>query len=107
MAMLRNDLQAIRPCRESRTGWTPPAERLLGNRNSLVLNERGPALKVFWSRLARDGRRAGEHVLAKAGARDNRTVDQENRAGGSRAGFVLSTPFGSKGGKPEHRLTKR
>ena len=30
-----------------------------GIQNSLVLNERGPALKVFWSRRWRDGRRAG------------------------------------------------
>ena len=42
----------IRPCRESITGWAPEAQALPGNRNSLVLNERGPALKVFWSRKA-------------------------------------------------------
>jgi hypothetical protein len=41
-------LQVIRPCRESRTGWAPEAARLPGNQNSLVLNEHGPALKVFW-----------------------------------------------------------
>jgi hypothetical protein len=29
----------------------------LANRNSLELNERGPALNVFWSRLRRDGHR--------------------------------------------------
>ena len=28
------------------------------NHSSLELNERGPALKVFWSRQWRDGRRA-------------------------------------------------
>lgn len=43
-------LQAIRPCRESETGWTLGAQRLPENHNSLVLNERGPALKVFWIR---------------------------------------------------------
>ena len=31
-----------------------------GNHSSLELNERGLALKVFWSRQWRDGRRAGE-----------------------------------------------
>jgi hypothetical protein len=30
---------------------------LPGNHNSLELNERGVALKVFWTRLRRDGRR--------------------------------------------------
>ena len=30
-----------------------------GNHSSLQLNERGPALKVFWSRRWRDGRRVG------------------------------------------------
>ena len=30
-----------------------------GNHSSLELSERGPALKVFWSRRWRDGRRAG------------------------------------------------
>ena len=56
---LRDPLQAIRPCRESQTGWTPEAARLPGNPSSLALNERGPALNVFWSRRWRDGRRAG------------------------------------------------
>jgi hypothetical protein len=48
---LEDTLQAIRPCRESETGWTPEAAtRFLGNHSSWRLNERGPALKVFWSR---------------------------------------------------------
>jgi hypothetical protein len=41
-------LPAIRPCRESSKGWTPGAARLPGNHSSLELNERGPALNVFW-----------------------------------------------------------
>src|SRR5208282_25848 len=57
---LRTTLQAIRPCHESETGWTPEALLLLGNQNSLALNERGPALKVFWTRRWRDGRKTGE-----------------------------------------------
>ena len=53
---LEATLPAMRPCRESQWGWTPEAFGFPGNQNSLVLNERGPALKVFWSRLRRDGR---------------------------------------------------
>jgi hypothetical protein len=78
------------------TGWTPEAAMLPGNHSSLALNERGPALKVFWSRPWRDGRRVGERALATTSTRAYRTVDQENRAGGSRAGHVPSAPFGSK-----------
>jgi len=44
----RKFLQVIRPCRESTTGWTPEAQPLPGNHSSLVLNEHGPALNVFW-----------------------------------------------------------
>src|SRR5436853_3808254 len=76
-------LQAIRPCRESETGWARHTA-MPGNHSSLALNERGPALKVFWSRLWRDGRRVGERTrLPKSGPCGNRTVDQENRAGRS------------------------
>ena len=53
---LKDILQAIRLCRESETGWTLEPATALGNHSSLPLNERGPALKVFWSRLWRDGR---------------------------------------------------
>ena len=56
---LTDVLQVIRPCRESQTGWTPEAPVLPGNHSSLELNERGPALNVFWSRRWRDGRRVG------------------------------------------------
>ena len=59
---LEEALQAIRPRRESETGWTPEAEMLSGNHSSLELNERGPALNVFWSRRWRDGRRADERT---------------------------------------------
>ena len=62
LVQLKDTLQAIRPCRESATGWTPEAVTLPGNHSSLELNERGPALKVFWSRPWRDGRRVGERT---------------------------------------------
>ena len=35
------------------------AAKLPGNHSSLELNERGPALKVFWSHRWWDGRRTG------------------------------------------------
>ena len=35
---------------------------LPGNHSSLELNERGPALNVFWSRRWRDGRGVGERA---------------------------------------------
>ncbi len=35
---------------------------LSGNHSSLELNERGPALNVFWFRRWRDGRSAGERT---------------------------------------------
>ncbi len=66
---LKDALQAIRPCRESQTGWTPAAAMLPGNHSSLALNERGPALKVFWSRRGRDGRRVGERARLPKRAR--------------------------------------
>ena len=62
LMQLKYALQVIRPCRESATGWTPEAVTLPGNHSSLELNERGPALKVFWSRPWRDGRRVGERT---------------------------------------------
>jgi hypothetical protein len=42
---------------------------LPGNHSSLELNERGPALNVFWSRRWRDGRRAGERTRLPKRAR--------------------------------------
>jgi hypothetical protein len=56
MTQRQDYLQAIRPGRESQTGWTPEPEMPLGNHISMELNERGLALNVFWSRLRRDGR---------------------------------------------------
>ena len=97
---LTDTLSAIRPCRESETGWTQKAERLAVNQSSLELNERGPALKVFWPRDNSGWAQSGcPRALANAGACGYRTVDQENRAGGSRAGDVRSAPFGSKIGQ--------
>jgi len=44
-------LQAIRPKRESKTGWTPaPGNGLWRNQSSSQLNEHGAALNVFWIR---------------------------------------------------------
>ena len=40
-----------------------------GNQSSWILNERGPALNVFWSRLWRDGRRDDEHARLPLRAR--------------------------------------
>ena len=59
MLLLERTLQVIRPCRKSEKGWLRKAARLSENHSSLVLNERDPALKVFWARLRRDGRRSG------------------------------------------------
>jgi hypothetical protein len=74
-------LQAIRPCRESKTGWTAATDNgSRRNQSSYDLNEHGPALNVFWSRPERDGRRVGEGVLAKASASDKRTADQEKQS---------------------------
>jgi hypothetical protein len=51
-------LQAIRPCRESKTGWTPaPGDRSRRNQSSHELNEHGPALNVFWTRKSELGAR--------------------------------------------------
>jgi hypothetical protein len=53
---LGETLQAIRPCRESKTGWTRKLlEKESGEPKLLKLNEHGPALNVFWSRLGRMG----------------------------------------------------
>jgi len=101
-------LQAIRPCRESKTGWTRRADRLGGNQNSITLNEHGPALKVFWSRRWRDGRRVGEHARLPKRARvvmERWTKKTEPEGAGP--GAIRSAPFGSKVGQPEHQLNQR
>lgn len=80
----------------------------LGNHNSLALNERGLALKVFWSRRWRDGRRVGDRARLPKPARvvkERLTKNTEPEGAGS--GAIRSAPFGSKIGKPEHRLTRR
>jgi len=88
---LKDTLPVIRPCRESQTGWTPEAQELPGNHSSWALNERGLALKVFWSCPEQDGRRVGERALAKIGARGKRTVDQKTELEG--AGQETSGPL--------------
>lgn len=45
-------MQAIRPSRESKTGWTRQLlKKEVGEPKLLKLNEHGPALNVFWSRF--------------------------------------------------------
>ena len=49
--MAERALKAIRPCRESKPGWTPSAwQQETTNQSSYELNEHGPALNVFWTR---------------------------------------------------------
>ena len=93
---VQDTLQAIRPCRESQTGWTLTPAMEARNHTSFELNEHGPALSVFWSRRRRDGRRLGEVALAKSNAAGYRTVDQKNEPEGAQAGTIQSAPFGSK-----------
>jgi len=81
---LEEALQAIRPRRESETGWTPETFAFPGNQNSLALNERGPALNVFWTRLWRVGRKAGEPTGLSKASQVVRNDCPKNRAGGSR-----------------------
>ncbi len=89
--------EVIRPCRESTTGWTPEAARLPGNHGSLELSERGPALKVFWSRWWRDGHRAGERTrLPKATRVVLERLTKQTEPEGVEAGAIRSAPFGSK-----------
>ena len=104
---LQNTFWAIRPCRESKTCWTPEPFALRQNHSSCVLSERGPELKVFWSRRWRDGRRVGGHMLAKNNACGNRTVGQKTEPEGAEAGAFQSAPFGSKVGEPNHHSKRR
>src|SRR5689334_23571741 len=86
----------IRPCRESQTGWTPAAAMRPGNHSFMALNERSPALKVFWSRRWRDGRRDGERARLPKRARvinerlTNKT--EPEGAGQETSGPLLSVP---------------
>ena len=81
---------------------------LPGNHSSLALNERGPALKVFWSRQWRDGRRAGGRTHLPKGTRVVRKrLPKKTEPEGARAGAIRSAPFGSKWGQPGHPPTTR
>jgi hypothetical protein len=81
---------------------------LPGNHSSLELNERGPALKVFWSRRWRDGRRAGGGArLPKARRVVRERLPKKTEPEGARAGAVQSAPFGSKDGQPGHQPKTR
>ena len=81
-------------------GWTPKAALplLFENQNSFVLNERGPALKVFWSRLWRDGRRAGvpECACASECVWLIECLTKKTRAGRSQTRSNPAASFGSK-----------
>jgi hypothetical protein len=67
---LADTLQATRLSRESNAGWARESQYDFSvNQNSLELNEHGPALKVFWSRLWRDGCQADERACLPNGAR--------------------------------------
>ncbi len=90
----RKHLQVIRPCRESKTGWTPEARKRPGNQNSLELNEHGPALKVFWISENRDWARdqCGCGLPARGcGCRKQRTNKTEPE--GARTGITHSGPL--------------
>jgi hypothetical protein len=119
-------LEAIRPCRESQTGWTPmPPQRHRRTRALYELNEHGPALKVFWTRAsglgartlrpgagARSGgseqsihRRTRIHRpptigsskdLTRTDARSNSDGGQNQEPEGTGNGLVPPVPFGSK-----------
>ena len=92
-------LLAIRPCHESKTGWTAGPKWSPQNHSSLALNERGPALKVFWSRPGRDGRKAGERARWPRPARViKERLTKKTEPEGARTGSLQSAPFGSKVG---------
>jgi hypothetical protein len=69
-----------------------------GNQISQVLNERGPALKVFWSpELPGDGRRVGERTrLPKWTRVVIEQLTKKTEPEGARARAIPSAPFGSK-----------
>lgn len=76
---------AIRPCRESETGWPSEGQTPPGNHSSIEVNERGPALKVFWPRNGiRGGRwpdQRGACLKGRLGLKVG--LPKKNRAGGS------------------------
>jgi len=70
--------------------------------------ERGPALKVFWSRLWRDGRRVGERArLRKSTRAVIERLTKKSELEGAGSGAIRSAPFGSKVGKPRHQPQTR
>jgi hypothetical protein len=89
VTQLRDTWQVIRPCRESEKGWPQKAALPLfsGNHSSLVLIERGTALKVFWSRLRRDGRSSGapEGACASERVQLKKELTKKKRAGRSQS----------------------
>ena len=108
LVQLTDTLQVIRPCRESETGWTPEAEMPSGNHSSFALNERGPALKVFWSRRWRDGRRAGERTrLPKRARVIVEWLTKKTEPEGVGQEQIQSAPFGSKLDSARHQPTLR
>ena len=119
-------LQAIRPCRESPTGWTRrPPQRRRRTRALYELNEHGTALKVFWTRASglgawtlrpgagvrSDGSEQSMHRrtmihrpptiglpkdLTGTDARSNSDGGQNQEPEGTGNGLVPPVPFGSK-----------
>jgi hypothetical protein len=74
-------LQAIRPRRESKTGWTlAPGNRFWRNQSSSQLNEHGAALNVFWIRKS------------GLGAEVNRKKDQDGEVISKRKDEKLPGP---------------
>jgi hypothetical protein len=93
----QDTLRVIRPCRESATGWSRQAQAPSGNHSSLALNERGPALNVFWSRQWRDGRRQvkGNSEAPPTNALDQLAARRYSEGAYKRAGgaWPLRPPF--------------
>ena len=102
-----NPLSVIRLCRESKTLWTRKIVwRLFAeNHSTSFLNERGPVLKVFWSRRWRDGRCAGasEYACASERIRLIERLTNKNRAGRSHKRSNPRASFGSKVGQESIR----
>ena len=71
---------------------------LPGNHSSLKLNEHGPALKVFWSRQWRDGRRTDERMtrLPKTARMIVERLTKKTEPEGAGVETIQSAPFGSK-----------
>ena len=81
---------------------------LSGNHSSLELNERGPALNVFWSRRWRDGRRVGGRTCLPKPTRVviewlTKKTESEG-AGQETSGPLLSV---RNMGQPGHQLRMR